>query len=391
MTRLLLSCDDYVYCHNSKYYTKPSLMPFYQRYLRVFDKIRLVLRCREESILNDNRVPIESNPNLEVVPLPFFQGPRGYAKVYFQVGKTMRDAVQGCDAAVLRIPSTVALRVGKLVKAADIPYACEVVFDAQDGWQGEHGIARLLWKKIDRDMRYLCAGADGVSCVTEHYLQQHYFPIKDMAFTSHYSSLALPKEFYGSAKLYPNHSPFVIAHTANQVQFNGRKGFNQIIDSLCILKKRGVKVKVRFAGEDYDGGIEKLSRYAEGLGVRDMIEFEGFLSRKKLDTFLSESDLYVMPTTAEGLPRVIIEAMAKGLPCISTPVSGNPELVEGHFLVDYNDVKTLADRIEELVTNKSLYEATSNTNFENSLKYEATVLQSRRDDFYNKLLERVRR
>ena len=98
-----------------------------------------------------------------------------------------------------------------------------------------------------------------------------------------------------------------------------------------------------------------------------------------------------MPTWAEGLPRVIIEAMAKGLPCITTPVSGNPELVSEHFLVKYSDVEVLADRIEELVKNKSVYEAESKGNFKKSLLYEASVLEKRRDSFYQKLKSCVKK
>ena len=59
--------------------------------------------------------------------------------------------------------------------------------------------------------------------------------------------------------------------------------------------------------------------------------------------------------------------MAKGLPCITTPVSGNPELVSEHFLVGYSDINTLADRIEELVKNKSIYEVTSKGKFREKL------------------------
>lgn len=389
MLRLLLSCDDYAYLHNGLYYTKPDLMLFYQRYLRVFDKIRVVCRCQEEKDLPCNRVLFDSNPNVEVYPVPFFQGPKEYAKVYFSVGRSVQKAIEGCDAAVIRIPSTVALRVGKYVKQAGLPYACEVVFDAQDGWQGSKGISRLAWKIIDKQMRDLCATADGVSCVTEKYLQQHYFSNKPDAFTSNYSSLALPESFYSGPRTFPEKDTFVIAHTANQVQSHGRKGHEEIILALEELKKKGINVKVRFAGQDYFGGAEKLYRLAAELGVEEMVEFAGFLSRNELDDFLNEADLYVMPTKAEGLPRVVIEAMAKGLPCITTPVSGNPELVDAHFLVHYDDIKTLADRVEELCSNANLYEQTSRTNYEKSKKYEASLLQAKRDLFYTKLKERI--
>ena len=135
----------------------------------------------------------------------------------------------------------------------------------------------------------------------------------------------------------------------------------------------------------YNGGIEKLMNYARNLGIDEQVEFLGFIDRQRLSEMLDTSAIYVMPTKAEGLPRVIIEAMSKGLPCITTPVSGNPELLSPHFLVEYSDVCTLADRIKELYNNKELYESTSKENYDNSLKYEASILQKRRDTFYTKL------
>lgn len=391
MTKLLLSCDDYVYLYKGQYYAaRQDSIEFYQRYLRIFDSIRLVVRCVEEEKLNPGRVPLNIEPRIEYFPVPIFHGPKQYTKVYFKVGKALKNVISGCDAAILRIPSTVALRVGKIVKAAGIPYACEVVFDADDGRRGTKGISRLAWKMIDKQMRRLCSKANGVSCVTEFYLQRHYYPRTQNSFVSHYSSLSLPSEFYTGIRQYPNHTPIVIAHTANQIEYNGRKGHIEVIKAVQILTKRGINVKVRFAGKDYYGGIYQLQQLAQSLGITESIEFVGYLSREELDAFLNKADLYVMPTRAEGLPRVIIEAMAKGLPCITTPVSGNPELVGEHFLVPYEKIEMLANRIEELCTNEDLYVETSSQNYKRSCQYESSILQTRRDTFYTKLRDTIR-
>jgi len=389
MKRLLMSCDEYVYKHNGRYYAgNAERMDFFERYLRVFDRLRLVLRCEEEEVLNESRIPLDKDSRIEFVPVPMFRGPKEYARKYFAVGKSLRGITEGCDAAVLRLPSTVAMRIGSQV-VGRLPYACEVVLDVEAAWKGTSGISRLAWRLIDRRVRDLCRKADGVSCVTERYLQQRYYPAGSDAFTSHYSSLSLPSSFYGGAKTCPRERPLVIAHTANQVEFNGIKGQNEVIEALGILKKRGVDAVVRFAGKGENGGVEKLRAYAAMHGVENNVEFAGFLSREQLDRFLSEAHLYVMPSRFEGLPRSIIEAMAKGLPCVTTPVSGNPELVDQHFLVDYHDVETLADRIEELARDASLYERTSKRNFERSWKYEASILEKRRDEFYSKLKQRT--
>lgn len=383
--KLLMSCDDYIYCYNGEYYaSSQEKADFYQRYLRVFDTLRLVTRCIEEKTLAKGRVKLDRR--IEYVPIPLFQGPKQYAKTYFKIGKLIKNVAHGCDAAILRLPSTIAMRIFSKVRELGIPYATEIVYDAYDGYKSSESlIHKLLWKRIDNQMRAICYSANGVSCVTEHYLQQRYFTKLKNGFSSHYSSLSLPKSFYGVAREYPDKDVLVIAHVANQVEFNGRKGHLEIIQAIAKLKDEGLRIDAKFAGKDYFGGVAKLEEYARSLGVYDQVHFVGYLSRESLGNFLDSADLFVLPTKAEGLPRVIIEAMSKGLPCISTNVSGNPELLEPHWLIDYKDVDLLVSRIKELSTDATLYESTSIYNYENSLKYEASILESRRDAFYKKL------
>lgn len=386
MSKLLISCDDTLFVYHGKYYFKnQEWCNFYKRYLRIFNSLRIAVRCEVVDELNSCNILIDDT-RIEVIDIPNFSGPLEYAKKYFKIGRALTNICDGCDAAIVRLPSTIGQRVARKVIKSHIPYGVEVVYDAEDGWRSEKKIInRYLWKRIDKEMRETCYTANGISCVTEFYLQKHYYSKKADAFTSHYSTLELPKEFYGFPKKYPEGKTFTLANVANQIQFNGRKGFNEIIEAISILKKKGVIVNAKFVGQDYHNGITQFMDLSRRLDVEKQIEFMGYLTRPELDDFLSSVDMFVMPTRAEGLPRVIIEAMAKGLPAISTPVSGNPELLDTHFLVKYEDVQTLANRIEELIIDKELYEKTSFENFKNSQKYEATVLERKRDAFYQKL------
>lgn len=386
MSKLLISCDDTLFVYHGKYYFKnQEWCNFYKRYLRIFNSLRIAVRCEVVDELNSCNILIDDT-RIEVIDIPNFSGTLEYAKKYFKIGRALTNICDGCDAAIVRLPSTIGQRVARKVIKSHIPYGVEVVYDAEDGWRSEKKIInRYLWKRIDKEMRETCYTANGISCVTEFYLQKHYYSKKADAFTSHYSTLELPKEFYGFPKKYPEGKTFTLANVANQIQFNGRKGFNEIIEAISILKKKGVIVNAKFVGQDYHNGITQFMDLSRRLDVEKQIEFMGYLTRPELDDFLSSVDMFVMPTRAEGLPRVIIEAMAKGLPAISTPVSGNPELLDTHFLVKYEDVQTLANRIEELIIDKELYEKASFENFNNSQKYEATVLERKRDAFYQKL------
>ena len=393
MSKLLLSGDNCIYKYNHHYYaSNQETFELFCRYLSAFDSVKLVSRCVESQSLNHKWIPLENEPRIEFFPLPEFHGPKEYLKVFFKIRKLARKCTDCCDAAILRVPSTVAMLIGKFVLKKHIPYAVEVVYDAEDGWRSSSGINKLLWKKIDMDLRTLCYKADGVSCVTEKYMQRNYFSKKKTSFSSHYSSLALTKSFYRlSPKKYPSNGEFVIAHTANQIQFNGRKGQKEVVDIVSILKQKGYDVKVKFAGKNYDCGVEKLKKYAQEIGVGNAVEFVGYLDKDGLNNFLESSDLFVLPTKTEGLPRVIIEAMAKGLPCVSTNVSGNSELISRDYLVDdFYDVESFAKIIWKIIHDPQIYESLSSNNLVRSLDYENSILQQRRDLFYASLKKCIR-
>jgi len=385
MAKLLISCDNALYYYNGNYYYKDlDWKKFYCRYLRVFDKIRIANRVVKEEQLGENRVLIKDE-RIEVVYIPEFHRPFQYAKKYINIGRCLKDVVKGCDAAIIRLPSTIGQRVCKKVIRSKVPYALEVVYDPSSDWKRvKNPILKLILWKIHHDLGNSCKKANGVSYVTENYLQRLY-PSNKNAFISNYTSLSLTRDFYGTPKHYPLHDHFVIAHVANQILFNGRKGHEQLIDAVRILYDKGVPITVKFAGENYLEGIEKLTNYAFKLGVENQIKFVGFLDRQQLSDYLEDADMFVLPTAAEGLPRVLIEAMAKGLPCITTDVAGNSELINRGFLFDYGDTNHIAELIEKLVKDKMLYEKTSLDNYQKSLKYEASLMEYRRDSFYSKL------
>ena len=386
MARLLLSCDQSVKCFDGKYYAKnKERYEFFMRYLRVFECLRLAVRCEKEERYNDEWIPLDTE-KIEVIDIPDFSGPCQYAKVYFSIGRSISHTLDDCDAAIIRMPSTLGQRVAHKVMKAGIPYAVEVVYDAEDGARNSKSILeRILWKRIDRDMRNISYNAFGVSCVTESFLQKHYFSKRPHAFVSNYSSLALDHSFYTSAKLFPKTNQMSIIHVSNQVDCSTRKGHIQILNMLRLLKQKGIKPFVTFVGNDYHNGIALLKKLSEELGVEHQVTFTGGVNRERLSEILESGDIFVFPTAAEGLPRVVIEAMAKGLPCIISNVSGNPELVSPEMLVDYKDVNALTIKVETLIADKAMYEKASKENFNRSWKYEAHILEKRRDEFYNKL------
>ena len=390
--KLLLPCDNYLYRYKGVIYAKSQEeYDLFKRYIRVFDKLRLVGRCSDISELKSTYVPI-TDTRIEIITIPMFRGPVQFLKAFFKIKKCINDVYSGVDAGVLRLPSIMGSYIGYGMIRRHIPYITENLYDSQDGYRSSEKITeKILWRMMDFLQRHLCYKADGVSCVTQYYMQRRYYSKKKNSFSSHYSTLALFPVFYTKEREFPlQKTSYSIAHIANPVVTNGRKGHEQMIQMLSNVKNRGLDVNVFFIGGGPENEINKLKDLASKYSVADKVYFLGYLSKAEIHNYLLVSDLYVMPTKAEGLPRVVIEAMSVGLPCISSKISGLPELLDDHFLTEYYDVESLSNLVVELLTTPSLYEKVSKENYEKSKQYEASILEKRRDCFYELLKNRIK-
>lgn len=129
---------------------------------------------------------------------------------------------------------------------------------------------------------------------------------------------------------------------------------------------------------------------AEKLGIGQNVTFTGLLSgADAVRSKLIDSDILVFPTLGEGLPRTVIEAMAVGLPCLSTPVNGIPELLEKNDLIAQQDYNAFSNRAYDILTDQKLYSKISKRNVEKAKEYCEPVLEKRRNDFYKKFLKLV--
>lgn len=92
----------------------------------------------------------------------------------------------------------------------------------------------------------------------------------------------------------------------------------------------------------------RITARAADLGLGSSVRFAGYLTQDQVADELAQADIFALPSFAEGVPVVLMEAMATGLPVIATRIAGIGELVEegaSGFLVPPGDVDTLADRL----------------------------------------------
>ncbi|HEY2568475.1 MAG TPA: glycosyltransferase family 4 protein, partial [Candidatus Udaeobacter sp.] len=140
-----------------------------------------------------------------------------------------------------------------------------------------------------------------------------------------------------------------------------KKGFANLIRACALLIGRETSFRCEIFGE---GPLEKeLQMQIEDLGLQQRVQLRGPKPQHELRTTLAAANVFVLPSIpeAEGgmdnLPTVIMEAMATGLPVVSTEIGGIPEMVvdnETGFLVQPDNTAALAGAIERVTNDRSL-------------------------------------
>jgi colanic acid/amylovoran biosynthesis glycosyltransferase len=133
------------------------------------------------------------------------------------------------------------------------------------------------------------------------------------------------------------------------------KGHALLLEALADLRDRGIPAAATFVGDGPErAGLERL---AEELRLD--VRFAGAVGQDELPAFYEHAQLFCLPTLAEGLGVVLLEAMAHGLPVVSTRVMGVPEVVEEGrtgLLVLPGRADLLAQAIESLAADPELRE-----------------------------------
>jgi colanic acid/amylovoran biosynthesis glycosyltransferase len=126
-----------------------------------------------------------------------------------------------------------------------------------------------------------------------------------------------------------------------------QKGQLLLLKAIARLKEKGIDCQLILVG---DGELrEEIEHLAEKLDIKEQIIITGWASSDEVKQQITQAKLMVMPSFAEGLPVVIMESLALGIPVISTYVAGIPELVingESGWLIPAGDIDALTIAIE---------------------------------------------
>lgn len=156
-----------------------------------------------------------------------------------------------------------------------------------------------------------------------------------------------------------------------------RKGVYDLLDVVSELASEHKDLELYLGG---DGEIDKVKKIVNDMNLYKHVKVLGWISGNEKKELFKKSSIYVLPSYNEGLPVSILEAMASGLPIVSTNIAGIPEEVEHNvngYLIEPGDKKSLKMYISKLLVEENLRNTMGKTSIEKV-----------KNDFDNKIIEK---
>jgi glycosyltransferase involved in cell wall biosynthesis len=371
---------------------KSDSFTFWVRYLVAFDTVTVLGRVHPVATAPAGWLRADGAGVIFVL-VPDFVGPYQLMRKWFSVWRAVRAAARGAEAVLLRVPCNIGTMLW-ISLARGRPYGVEVVADPYGALAPGvlNDRLRPVWRwLLPYYLRRICDEATTAAYVTRYALQRLYPPRNNIFSTSYsdvvttyYSSINLqPQVVTNAPRVYATnqHAHTVICVGAMEVL---SKAQDILIEACALCTRRGMDLHLILIG---DGKMRKsLEVLAGEVGMAVRVTFAGQLANEsQITRALDNADLFALPSRTEGLPRAMIEAMARGLPCIGSDVGGIPELIPSDSLVPADDAPALAAKIFEVLTDSARMARMSKENLARVAEYSEDVLRDRRQAFYRHL------
>ncbi len=167
---------------------------------------------------------------------------------------------------------------------------------------------------------------------------------------------------------------------------NARKGYSDLIRAFYSIENKFDEWKLVFAG---NGEIEEAKLLVTDLKISDKVIFKGWVNGKEKDRLFRSASIFCLPSYAEGFPMSVLDAWAYGIPVVTTPVGGLPDILEhgkNAMVFEPGDIKSLAKNLEELIINEKLREELIKASLKLSQgPFNITTISNQLNGLYEKL------
>ncbi|MCC7368997.1 MAG: glycosyltransferase family 4 protein [Chloroflexi bacterium] len=340
-----------------------SFSRFVESMARFVDHVDLIVPERRQPFPGEAyRLRAE---NVTLWPLPFYDRlPLFYRALPAALGQLWRT-LPGADLVCIRIPTPLGVYAYALSKLLRRPLFTIVVGDL-DGVSESvkvDSLKRLAYKLYlgleswlqARMVAWAPAFVNGQGLYAKYHR-----PNRDVLLTTTSTigdADVIGREDTGLGT--PGHAPIRLLTVS---RIDPRKGLRFLPPALAMLVERGHDVRLTIVGPTVgtlgEEERERVLAAARAAGIADRIEFLGSRTLPQVLALARQHDLFVLPTLpGEGVPRVLLEAMASGLPIVVSNVAGVPTLVQHEvngLLVPPSDPAALADAMERLIADHAL-------------------------------------
>lgn len=350
----------------------------YVPWLRAFSEVVIVARVHELGSA-DSGFEVEG-PRVRVQPLPVFNGPRGVTTFLLRSASFVATVTPDREAWFGgKLPGTVGTVLLRRAKRLHRPFFANVVGDPHDvlqagtaGRVGRH-LAHAAGALLKHQMRQVDAGV----YVSQSALQARY-PVRRGVPTLARSNVELPDSAFTRRQDLSLRSPVrLIAIGSHEQRY---KGHDLLIRAVHHLRRRGYPAQLHLVG----GGRhhQELQDLAAELLPADSVVFHGHLNDVgQVRRIIDSSDIYVHPSRTEGLPRALVEAMARSTPCIGSTAGAIPELLDSSVLFDVDDLPALVALLQSMVESPDLRQRQALQNYERATTIARLSQPGRYGDF----------
>lgn len=364
----------------------------FDRYLEHFDRITLIMRRANvapddcETLGRMNRI---DPSHISVVFIPntlasvrSFLSPR----LRRETRRIIEENITPDRAVIIRMCSGSGAIAAKYCRRIGKPFLAEAVGCPWDSLKNHSFFGKLLAPFSYMRMRKTMKSAPFSVYVTEKFLQRRYPTEGKSAAISDVELLpaddgVLARRLEKIAE--PGERMRIGTAAAVNVAYKGQRF---VIEALARLKEQGnTSFEYHMAG---GGDASALSELAKRLGVSEQVVFEGSLAHDKMFDWLDKLDVYVQPSLVEAMPRALIEAMSRGLPCFASRVGGMPELLDEDAVFDCGSVDGIV-RLLASATPEGLYNM-AEENFMRAKDFERKRLSELRRKFYGEFAAAAR-
>ena len=170
---------------------------------------------------------------------------------------------------------------------------------------------------------------------------------------------------------------------------NQRKGYADLIRAFAKVASKHTDWKIALAG---NGEIEQARTLAKELGIEGQVDFLGWVNGEKKDKAFKQASVFCLPSYAEGFPMAVLDAWAYGLPVVTTPVGGIPDVaVDGENMLLFNpgDIDTLAEKLDIMMSDETLRDKLSDSSVKMaSEKFNLDTITAQVAEIYESLEKR---